>query len=229
MVIFLLTSFVKTFKKITKSKTEVFLYGEIMDKDIIERCLGEHLETVYNSIMNGFEKAIPIIKAGATIYDSTTKSSIIRDFIVKEAQGNFPISSFEKRGKLTLLYIEKVVIRFKKLNKKLLAGNIPTYQSKKFSNQSKLPGFSTPTINLNAGYVLSKDGYSIKGIYLTQPKNQYENDWNLNIGKFVENELSIPIPEIQKLTSMTPQTSGIKISAKESAKKIIRKKNVSNE
>jgi hypothetical protein len=200
-----------------------------MDKDIIERCLGEHLETVYNSIMNGFEKAIPIIKDGATIYDSTTKSSIIRDFIVKEAQGNFPISSFEKRGKLTLLYIDKVVIRFKKLNEKLLAGNIPTYQSKNFSNQSKLPGFSIPTINLNAGYVLNRDGYSIRGIYLTQPKTQYENDWILNVGKFVENNLAIPVPPLQKIISATPQPNGPKISVKESAKEIIRKKNVSNE
>ncbi|MGB5686820.1 MAG: hypothetical protein WBM35_13475 [Candidatus Electrothrix sp.] len=200
-----------------------------MDKDIIEGYLGEHLKTLYNSIVNGFEKAIPVIRAGSRIYDQTTKSAIIRDFIVKEAQKDFQISFFEKKGKLTVLYIENVIIRFKKLNNRLLAGNVPTHQSKKFSNQNNLPGFSSPTINLNAGYLLNEDGYSIRSVYLTKPKTQYENDWVLNVGKFVENNLAIPIPPLQKLTSMTPQSSGLKVSVKESAKEMIRKKNVSNE
>ncbi|MCI5164362.1 MAG: hypothetical protein D3917_20605 [Candidatus Electrothrix sp. AX5] len=85
---------------------------------------------------------------------------------------------------------------------------------------------SRKKMNLNAGYVLTSDGYSIKDIFLTRPKTKYENSWILNMGDFVDNDLIIPEPRI---VTAIAQSSSIKVAVKESAKEVIKKKNVSNE
>jgi hypothetical protein len=197
-----------------------------MDKDIIEEKLTPHIKNIYRCIVDGFDKAVPLLKSESRTFCNRTKSGIIRDFIVSEVREVFSYPHIIENKSLVVLNIEGVIIRFKKLNRRLLAGNNPTNQSEKFSNQDKLPGFALPTVNLNAGYVIDESGYDIRSVHLTRPKSQYENYWVLNMESFIMNNMIIPEPKIMEVIN---SQDGPKVTVKESIKQKINKKKVSNE
>ena len=189
-----------------------------MDKDLIEIRLSEYSSDIYSCILKGFTRAYSHTKSIGHILTSTSKANITRDFIIDEAKTTFPMSSIiNGKGNIILVKMDCFLIRFKKLGKKLLAGNIQTSQAVKFSNQLSLPDIPS-SINLNAGYVLDETRTEIKHIYITCPSSLYTNNWCLNLAEFIENKFKIKNPPLVEW-SIEQEQLQIKVTPEAKAKR----------
>ena len=168
----------------------------LMDQELIEQKISRYSNDIHACINKGFKKAQGAIKPSRHVLSPTSRANIIRDFIVNEAQTIFPAENVIRgRGNIILIKFDGFLIRFKKLDKRRLAGNIQTLQAINFSSQSDLPGCQS-SIHLNAGYVLDETKSSIKNIFITCPSSQDANRWSLDLNNFIDNKYKIPIPPI---------------------------------
>lgn len=183
-----------------------------MDSKVLEQ-VNPHMEKIYLCIRFGFNQAILEIESMSKPISNTTKSNLIRDYIISAVKDNFAEDMLFLSKRLVSVKIGNILIRFKKLNRKSrVAGNIPTKQARNFSEQRLRLIEQCQTVNLNAGYTIDKSGQKIESIFLTCPKNQFENHWVLNIGDYIENSLVVPKPAIVRHIE---QYQEIKVAAKE--------------
>lgn len=182
--------------------------------------LSDHLPQIENCIRIGFKKAIDYAKMSPFPLNKSTISNIANNSIKNEVKHTFPEHMWKKNGmRLDGLIIDGIIVRFKKLNSKLLPGNVDTEQARRFAGQMPLPGL--PVIkNINAGWVLDKTGTKIDTIYLTQQKSLSENSWVANIVGYLNNGYKLPEPDLVEWANSVEVKSLVK------PKQGVRKKSV---
>lgn len=133
-----------------------------------------------------------------------TAASTIHDLIEHNIKARFygdPDVKFVKHRNLFMLIFGNgdVVMRFKKLDGKLNASNIPTRQSQNFSQQMFMYQTSLfePSINLNAGYQLL-EGIDVKA-YITCPTDYRHYSWAWELAPIAEAQNVIPIPQQEEV------------------------------
>lgn len=168
-------------------------------KETIE-ALASYCPMMHGAIISGYHKAMYFVKSSPKLLDKTTISNIVNCFIRDEIKLLFPTQFMKNKEKLAVLKINKYLIRFKKLDKNLCAGNVATKQSDSFFEQRELPGFN-PSINLHVGWTLDATGTIIDGVYLTRPIAKRENLWVLNLTQFITHGNRIPLPPIVQAAS----------------------------
>ncbi len=172
--------------------------------------LSDYLETIFFCITKGFNRASAFLATSETTLDKTTRANIIRDHVVDEIKASFPRDLwFRNQSRLFGLLINGHLIRFKKIDEKRLARNIPTRQARNFGAQIPLPGVSA-TINLNAGWHLDKSETLLETVYLAKPRSMNENNWVLNLGEYLRDTNSIhAIPLLTGFPVEPPQAEPI--------------------
>lgn len=200
-----------------------------MNEEIISR-LKAYFPTIYKCIMEGFDEAMVFIDSGDLRLSKTAISTIVNDYIREKVKATFPPDSISTNAqRLKVLLLNGISLRFKKLNKKHLAGNISTKQARSYASQQNLPGMKS-SLNLNAGWLLDQTGRKIEAVYLTCPKSMYENMWVLNVSAFVVNSMSIyELPIFKAANIAAESVEAISVSVKPAAKVMRLRKKVKNE
>lgn len=115
-----------------------------------------------------------------------SRAMIIRDLIIfhvrKAFDGKEGVSIIEK-GRLFLLNIGgKILLRFKKMNERMLASNVPTKQALDFSRQQlSFKGFLTPITNMNVGYIPNDVWTYPEKVIIACPNDMSSNHWHMDI------------------------------------------------
>ena len=138
----------------------------------------ERLTTIYECVMAAHKRYRDNQKRDAAVFMTRTKANIINDYIVDNIKNEFDNDNlcfkcyYIKRQTFRLSINDNdgaVILRFKKMDHKLMVHNIPTQQALSFNEQQTLFG---PTVNINAGYVT--DGLENK-VYVTCPESNSTN------------------------------------------------------
>lgn len=95
----------------------------------------------------------------------------------------------EKKGLFLLIFNERVCIRFKKLDGKMMSRNIPTQRTLFYLHQLELPEIPEIT-KMIAGYKLDRLQTEIEGVHITYPRGTKSIPWHLELG--VDNVYDIP-------------------------------------
>jgi len=158
------------------------------------------LQPYYSALSRTIEKAFDRYnnfkdKVG---HSPRSRASLIHDFMVNEAEKEFDdipeVSTHSYRGLFALYFHDKLIIRFKKLNNKLKAANIPTQQALRFDAQEQLslfPGEPIALATLTAGYVPGQAWTKIEKIAIVCWHNS-ELLWCLPIEKEEKNVTEFP-------------------------------------
>ena len=111
----------------------------------------------------------------ATYEPSTIAAMVFNRFVVL-AERRF-LSRATRRGRmLTISFGGRLLVRFKKLNRHLLTGNVDTKSQRQIRYQGLLEAVVGPTVAV-FGYRLDASGRRLEGIYLTCPKRYDANHW----------------------------------------------------
>nr|WP_320010569.1 hypothetical protein [uncultured Desulfobulbus sp.] len=179
--------------------------------------LSDYLPEIYSSIIAGFDDAIKYAKTSPKVLDKTTVSNIVSRFVRYEAKQRFPGYFIQNSSRLAVLAIGDKLIKLKKLDRQLFAGNIATKQADQFVEQRVLPGFE-PSTHLHAGWVTDPTGLKIEAVYLTQPAAQRLNHWVFSISEFIENGMIMPQPPIIEAMAQTVDLPVQKPTVKDGAR-----------
>jgi hypothetical protein len=177
------------------------------------------------------------------VHSARTRANIFRDHVVDHARRNFEGKEFarpvETPNGLFCIEIDgkgsgidgRLLIRFKKLNKKLLASNVLTKQAADFNEQKdvfsqpvQMPlfdglskvEFSLPT-NLNAGYIPNELWTGLEGMFVTCPNGKRSIAWFANIGDSTSADRQgclIPLPIETTVEESARQRVRVKGTAK---------------
>lgn len=161
-----------------------------------EAILKPHLGNIRSCIVSAWDDYKKKQRKDEHKYETRTKASIIRDYIVDNVRHKFTGSTEVncldlEQDNLFLLEVAGIRIRFKKLSVDLKASNYLTNQAISYSAQQYTPG-NTPVqldmfpnqvsndidlgyadqeigLNLNAGYVPDEHWEKLRGVYLVCP------------------------------------------------------------
>jgi hypothetical protein len=104
------------------------------------------------------------------------RANLIYDFVLFRAREYFASSReveiLERRGLFLFGVAGKVLLRFKKLDKRLRHSNIPTRQQIELSLQRELPGMPPRAVSLIVGYQLDLTQTSIAAMFITYPNGR---------------------------------------------------------
>ena len=169
----------------------------------------ERLTKIYDCVMSAHKRYRKNQTNDASLFMTRTKANIINDYIVNNVKNEFD----NDKVRFKCYYIKKqtfrlsindnegaVILRFKKMDKKLMVHNIPTQQALSFNEQQTLFG---PTVNINAGYVT--DGLENR-VYVTCPESNSTNRlvWE------IEPQRKAAAPILPIMQPSTPPTSPLK-------------------
>jgi hypothetical protein len=152
-----------------------------------------HLEKIRECIVSAWNDYD--VECHSIRYKTTPRSraAIVHDNMKYRIKTSFEgikgIRYLESRGLFLLIFNDRVCIRFKKLNAKMLSRNIPTQQTLLYINQLELPEIPGIT-KMIAGYRLDKLQAGIDGIFVTYPRGTRDIPWHLELG--VDNVEKIP-------------------------------------
>lgn len=140
---------------------------DIQPAEVAQKILGPHLPTLRSCIDDGFRAVAAEEAARPEFHRATTprtRACMINDQIVHLAetrfQGTEGVSVSHNRQFLTVTIDDKFEVRFKKLDKKLRASNIPTHKQRRYSLQLRFAGMEDAT-RIIAGYQIDPYGQSV--------------------------------------------------------------------
>lgn len=169
------------------SKDEVM---SILLLNTVDGC--SYAQKIYNVISYSILKYQEKHSADRYLHSKTTKANIIHDYIKNDvvvlSLEDTNIRIFKQQGMFTLILMNKVIFRFKKLDSDKKSRNVKTKQAESFKNQ-QLPfiGTEQSIVRLDAGYLLDVLGRDLKGVYFVKPKTKDSVGWRIS----AELELSV--------------------------------------
>jgi hypothetical protein len=172
-----------------------------MDRNEVGSILDPHFPQLLDCLSNGCQDYLRHYAAFTHIHTKGTRASIARDHVRDRIRRTFSADKstriVEKRNGLFLLEVEKkLLLRFKKLNSRKCAANIPTGQSKTFYRQQPLfPG--AWRTNLNAGYT-ANETFTEFEFYITEPNGSRSNAWVMKIQEYPQSKPTVDITPARK-------------------------------
>jgi len=170
----------------------------ILSREEAETLLLPYKQAISRCIIEGYADYQQFDGSRAIMHSKTTRASIIADYIFyrikKELRDSQEISFIKKNRMNAIIVRNRLLIRFKKLDKNKRSGNIPTKQVSSFREQTleieELKNISITCVD--AGYVLDNLGLSISSTHLVCPKGKL-NDWIMTLDENVtiKNQTSI--------------------------------------
>ncbi|OPY82520.1 MAG: hypothetical protein A4E65_00820 [Syntrophorhabdus sp. PtaU1.Bin153] len=160
----------------------------MLSEDDFRRAIGEYFTEIQDCITAGFNRWFEIPVEFRVIASGRTRASFIHDAIKNEAQSRFAyvpsIELMEVRNLFLIKFGEEVLLRFKKFDKRFRPQNIPTGQTRLFSQQGiqeSLFGvpFATKVI---AGYQTDIAHAEIQWTGITCPDGKHYH-WFINFEK----------------------------------------------
>jgi hypothetical protein len=127
-------------------------------------------------------------------HSARSRASIVHDNMVHHVKRVFEdvpeVTFVERRGLFMLNFEDIFVLRFKKLDDRMLSSNIPTQQALGYVCQLALPGMPAAT-KLQAGYQLDRSQTAIRAMLLTCPAGS-SLYWFLELTPQEPQELPVP-------------------------------------
>lgn len=118
----------------------------------------------------------------AATLTTRSKASIVNDHVVRAIETRFAgkpgIRITRDRGFLVLIVNDRIVVRFKKLDRKLRSRNILTNQQRALLRQENLPGLPPDCTVVVAGYRLGASGLQILDSHVVCPVGS-RNKWDI--------------------------------------------------
>lgn len=148
---------------------------KLLDHSEAETILTPYLDLLDNVIQSAFDRYHSLEDKHE--HTPRSRASLIHDFIVinaeKEFSGKQGIECYYTYGLFTVSFYDKVMVRFKKLDSRMKASNIPTHQALCFETQEQLsfPSFPQQT-TVTAGYIPSSTWTEIVQKVITCYKNK---------------------------------------------------------
>ena len=145
---------------------------------------------------------------------SRTQASIVHDLIVAEIGREFHnvpgAECMEAAKRQVLLLGDNLLIRFKKLDERLMASNYPTQMATDFSNQLDLPGVPGQ-VRLTAGYLLNTAGTEILDCFITL-QNASTVQWSIHLPE--------QVAELTPIGNVEPQGTAKRNTLRSKARKL---------
>jgi hypothetical protein len=167
----------------------------VPDKAEAERFFAPHFDRFTAALADGFSEYDEIDPKLRAKNRSRSKSSNINDFISHRIQEEFDgvggAVFVERHGAIQLILENTYRVKFKKLDRRLRAHNVPTQTVMAFWFQAQqiLPFTPDPVANVWVGYTATKSG-ALEGIYIVCPQGRH-NAWEIPLG--IERAASQPI------------------------------------
>jgi len=153
--------------------------------DDAKRLLGPHLSTLKSCVDAGIEKFNVDHGSNRHYLSPHSRANIIRDLIIYHVRIAFESKdgvTIMERGRLFLLNIGgEVLLRFKKMNERMLTSNIPTQQAQNFSRQQLSFGFLHPLTSINVGYIPNDVYTRPQRVIIACPSDMSSNHWYMDI------------------------------------------------
>jgi hypothetical protein len=147
--------------------------------------LAPHISSLQSCVVSGLDEYNRHYGPIRHVHSPHARAMIIRDHIIFSVKKEFDevsgVRILNKRGLFLLLINEKLLLRFKKLNNRMLARNYPTKQARKFSEQLSFDGFFVPVTNINVGYIANDLFTSPEKVVVACPNSMSSNEWCIDI------------------------------------------------
>ena len=150
-----------------------------MNEQSAKKIIGESAGDLYNIVTGGVADYLKEYGKQAHKHHSRTRSCLIHDHMVsraKEAAAKLPAFKFISRAPRNFFDLgQKLLVQFKKLDRKLLTKNKETQLSLALEENPKaltLPGIPPRLPLITIGYVASHDHATIDGVFITYMENR---------------------------------------------------------
>lgn len=199
----------------------------LIERDEALELIGENrLSGIYNAITRAWDAYLDYPMDKRIVHSERSRASLMHDHMIDEAARYAVVSSGIEiiiRRKLYLFVLDaRLAIRFKMFDETLRTKNQLTKQVQQFKEQSRLPGV-TSAHNLEAGYVLDKDGLSLKAVHLVCPNGPNIPYWDVLMTE--KDKISIVEDLFSKRVDSEEEVQASRVKRKEQAKIITIKKN----
>jgi hypothetical protein len=174
--------------------------------------IGSLKDDMANSVRLAFARYIERNAEDGVDLDSRTKAGILRDYAIAEfakiTSTNPRVRKHTSKNLKVFIVDGKYMVRFKKLNRRLLSSNSRTIQALRFASQelTLFPNYS-PITSLNLGYVVN-DSFTDLDVYLTCPSGLRSISWASPLEFSEITGISVDIPKVDdknKTTRMKPR------------------------
>jgi len=151
-------------------------------------------------------------------FPSSTVSAMVYDRFTRLVQPDFDGKrgvTIKKIGRMVLIRIDnKISLRFKRLDRRLRSGNVPTKTQKAiYHNANYLIDVTDRSTAITFGYVPGH-GDHVRGLYFTCPKNFRANHWMIVVDDQAASAVLFTEPPTPvELPSMTPLIAAPKVEA----------------
>jgi hypothetical protein len=152
-----------------------------ISKEDGKKLLEPYGQLFYDEIIGGFNDYKKYDLKRARIHDRTTKSNLVRSYVlerIKKLVAKTPTLKLLVQKRMVAILVEdKIIVRFKKLNRKFCSTNVLTEQVKLFRNRELLfQGIEA--LHVDAGWRVNKFYSEIDDVHFVCP-NGKENLWRL--------------------------------------------------
>lgn len=188
----------------------------ILGRTAAERILREHYPTILAifkaawDAWTEFQSALPETHKAMS---SSARARFIYDVVVDRAKaafgGNQDVAVSEARGFLLLRFGDRILLRFKKLDRNKRSRNIQTQQQILFTYQLQLPGFGDQSTKVIAGYQLDEAQTKIQHVLLTCPEGA-SIAWWAEIGGLADDSGQVSATPVAPSTPPVVRAIGVK-------------------
>ena len=190
--------------------------------------LAPHLDNLQICVSRGLQEYCSAYPSVRHLHSPWSRATLVRDHIVAQVRKAFEevegIKIIQKQG-LFLLSIEgKLLLRFKKFNRKMLTRNHPTQQAFRFSEQLSIPGFPPAATNINVGYMPNDLWTDALKVLITCPSGSSSINWYIDITSNTE----IISPLVLNFSEENKDTTKKRIRAKNTNKNQIGSQKLEN-
>lgn len=166
--------------------------------------LEPHVENLQMCVSMGLKEYSDAYSGYRSLHSPWTRASLVRDHIVEQVKKVFDeiegIKIIQKRGLLLVSIEGKLLLRFKKFDRRMLTRNNPTQQAFRFSEQLSIPGFPPAATNINVGYMPNELWTDVFKVLITCPNGSASINWYIDITSDVKSVSPLVLPKKNETT-----------------------------
>lgn len=177
-----------------------------ISKEDAEPVLKPHIPNLLACIVEAF--ALSMEMPYRIDFESRTKSTILRDLIVRKVKEKFeevPEATPFYTPHYFFLRIENFLIRVKKLDRNNLPNNVRTKQAVALTEQQFVIPETDGSVLLNLGYKINSARTKITSAFLTCQRGR-TNEWDIPLGGTAEGFIVLPTqPSFDEYMNIRPR------------------------
>jgi hypothetical protein len=182
--------------------------------ELVRSIIGPHHDALRDAVLKALDRWKRDVRGAMPLHPPTVRANMIWGLMVDEARQRFGairgVHIVDRDQRFLVVFRNRVVVRFKKLNEAHETANYPTPAAILLDEQQTIEGIPAGTIIVSVGYVLDSQTTEIDSVLVTFKDARWKWEYSLTAASSAP-VAQLELPNVQPPLPRVRAKSGVKL------------------